>query len=467
MTASIFGFLFGKRRLVQAVLDGLPQLIFVKDGEGRFVWVNAAFAKFLGRKKQQIIGKKDEDFNHRVEDMTYFLAMDKMAFEQRRELTTPLEFATEYQKGPAALFTYKNVCLDGKYVFGVATPIAKSDGLGGLIQTILDAAPDGIYVMDRERRYTLVNQKMVEIFGLSNPSDLLGKIPEDKDIGVIFDGGWKHQDELLLREGNKKSGTTTLTTRDGKTKTLESSRQVVTDSAGSAVGILGFIRDISQMQENAEAQVLSEFLTRLAHQLKNRLFTFETNFKCLKEELNGYKSPAVVDMMAEMAASVDELRKFMSEVGTQIRLRPGPLTAVELEPLITKFANQNRFSDVNIISEIQGSPVVNADETSLREILVEMVTNSRKHILEREERPGGTGRGCVFIRARDESSIDLDCPIVIEVEDNGVGVSADVKRQIFERGVTRTNGGWGVGLADIYQTVCERFGGTICECGQR
>ena len=45
--------------ILQAVIEATPDAIFVKDLEGRYVLVNAAAARFLGRSPQEIVGRND------------------------------------------------------------------------------------------------------------------------------------------------------------------------------------------------------------------------------------------------------------------------------------------------------------------------------------------------------------------------------------------------------------------------
>ncbi len=45
--------------ILQAVIDATPDAIFVKDLEGRYVLVNAAFIRFIGKLHEDIVGKND------------------------------------------------------------------------------------------------------------------------------------------------------------------------------------------------------------------------------------------------------------------------------------------------------------------------------------------------------------------------------------------------------------------------
>jgi diguanylate cyclase (GGDEF)-like protein/PAS domain S-box-containing protein len=47
---------------LRGIIDAVPHPIFVKDGESRFVIVNAAMCDFMGRRFDELVGKLDQDF---------------------------------------------------------------------------------------------------------------------------------------------------------------------------------------------------------------------------------------------------------------------------------------------------------------------------------------------------------------------------------------------------------------------
>src|SRR5258708_13032089 len=46
-------------QILQAVIEATPDAIFVKDLDGRYVLVNEAAARFLGKSPADIVGKRD------------------------------------------------------------------------------------------------------------------------------------------------------------------------------------------------------------------------------------------------------------------------------------------------------------------------------------------------------------------------------------------------------------------------
>src|SRR4051812_26030429 len=62
--------------LLEAVIQATPDAIFVKDIAGRYVLVNDAFARFIGKSPSQIIGRHDLELYDR-ETAELFIESDK------------------------------------------------------------------------------------------------------------------------------------------------------------------------------------------------------------------------------------------------------------------------------------------------------------------------------------------------------------------------------------------------------
>src|SRR5262245_11745630 len=62
--------------ILQAVIEATPDAIFVKDLDGRYVLVNEAMARFLGRPAAEIVGKRDLEL-YPEETARQFIADDQ------------------------------------------------------------------------------------------------------------------------------------------------------------------------------------------------------------------------------------------------------------------------------------------------------------------------------------------------------------------------------------------------------
>ena len=54
---------------VAAVLGAVPDPVFVKDEDSRFVFINDALCKFLSQTRENLIGKSDYDFFPKEEQL--------------------------------------------------------------------------------------------------------------------------------------------------------------------------------------------------------------------------------------------------------------------------------------------------------------------------------------------------------------------------------------------------------------
>ncbi len=53
--------LAGGSGMLRAIVEGTSDAVFAKDLEGRYVFVNTACASFLGKRVEEILGRRDED----------------------------------------------------------------------------------------------------------------------------------------------------------------------------------------------------------------------------------------------------------------------------------------------------------------------------------------------------------------------------------------------------------------------
>lgn len=155
---------------------------------------------------------------------------------------------------------------------------------------------------------------------------------------------------------------------------------------------------------------------------------------------------------AQMAGLIDDLLAHaVAEAGDMVVddiALSGPGGA------LTQAAALLRPEDVLEVPE-DGLPSVHADEVALRQLLANLVGNAVKY-----SRPGEPAH--VRVRAQRQGS-----RVVIEVEDNGIGVDESERALIFQRfhrgDMARpSNRGTGMGLS-ICQAIVRRHGGSI-EC---
>jgi PAS domain S-box-containing protein len=113
--------------LYQSLIEALPQCIFRKDLEGRYVYVNHRFATLFGMKPDEILGKNDFDVNPRPEAEKYrrddqWVVTHEKVFEAVEEIRA--------KKKKLKIRIYKTPVYDSKGrvvgVQGVFSPLVES-----------------------------------------------------------------------------------------------------------------------------------------------------------------------------------------------------------------------------------------------------------------------------------------------------------------------------------------------------
>ena len=210
--------------------------------------------------------------------------------------------------------------------------------------------------------------------------------------------------------------------------------------------------------EHADRQK-NEFLSMLAHELRNPLAPIRTGVDVLR--LRGDSQPEVVwarDMIErqtmQLVRLVDDLLDVSRITGGKIRIELECVdvaavvaTAIETSrPLIDEAGHQLT------VSIPETALCVSCDRVRLAQVLSNLLNNAAKYT-----RSGGTIRLSV---AREGSEA------VFRVQDNGIGIPPEMLSKVFElftqveRSLDRSRGGLGVGLT-LARRLVELHGGRI------
>mgnify|MGYP001098177670 CR=1 FL=1 len=241
----------------QTLLETIPSPIFFKDTEGRYLGCNEAFAAYLGRPRESIIGKTVYDI-------------------------APPELADIYRSHDQELFEHPGVQVYASQVrfadgslrdvqFHKATFNGSDGHLGGLVGVLFDVSDrkhrivadntyDWEFWLDPMGRFEYCSPSCQRIThhpreAFVNDPDLLRRIlhPEDRER---FDQHWRE-----VREGNTpcvEEIQFRVIRPDGSLRWIGHVCQPVFDTQGTYLGIRGSNRDITEQKRAEEALQASE-----------------------------------------------------------------------------------------------------------------------------------------------------------------------------------------------------------------
>ena len=152
-----------ERIRLRTLVQSIPDLVWLKDAEGKFLACNNRLEQLMGRSEAEIIGKTDYDFFDR-ELADFFRKNDRRAMESNR-LTINEEWLTFASDGYRGLFETIKTPLRDLYgnligVLGIARDITERITLSKAVQelhddldTTLKAIPDLLFELDKNGRY--------------------------------------------------------------------------------------------------------------------------------------------------------------------------------------------------------------------------------------------------------------------------------------------------------------------------
>jgi PAS domain S-box-containing protein len=259
---------------LHTLLQTIPDLVWLKDVNGVFLFCNAAFERLLGVRESAIVGKTDYDFVEKsLADS--FRKRDRAAMAANEPIINE-EWLTFAQGGDRGLFqTIKAPMRDAGGalvgILGVARDITKrkqaEEALResqALHHSLVEQMPAGVFRKDPDGRYVLVNSWFCELRGMK-AEEILGKTPEElvavelanhgetrPEITRLLTEGTKHH-ERIMRTGERIEVEEEYAAENGRKRQLHVVKSPVFDPAGKIIGTQGVQFDTTEIKQAEEA----------------------------------------------------------------------------------------------------------------------------------------------------------------------------------------------------------------------
>ncbi|MGG7663641.1 ATP-binding protein [Dyadobacter sp. BHUBP1] len=345
----------------------------------------------------------------------------------------------------------------------------------------LEAIPDGVMVINNERKIELLNESGREILGVA------GERPETLEEQVtrikLLDPTRYHvrfsADTLPVAralQGEKLAGNKIDLVKNDKIYHLETSVQPVIGLDGQIKSAITVFRDITE-RANYEAtlekaRILAEksvrvkdiFLSNVSHEIRTPLNAIIGFTNLLLGEVTDQKSLEYVGYIQyagkNLLELINDILDFSKIEAGQIHLEKTPVSIHELTDSVSAIMH-HRAVEKGITYEAvlyDGLPeFVETDKLRLTQILLNVCGNAVKF----------TERGSVKLHVQPIGEPVNDMQnIRFRVVDTGVGIPKDKLKEVFNRFVqatestTRVFGGTGLGLS-IVKSLVQLFEGTL------
>lgn len=243
--------------LITSLLDSIPDIIFFKDINGIYLGCNPPFAEFVGKDRNQIIGKTDYDlFDKEVADEFRFFDNEMLKIENSSHNE---EWVTYPDGRKVLLDTLKTpyYASDGSLIgiLGISRDITKRNEAetdlrmsNQKLEAIISASPDGIGMTSIDGKIQLMSEKLALMHGYT-----VDKI-EDNIGKSIFEFIDNSNHELLAENikklilGNKENKISEYLAlkSDGSKFFSDVNSSILYDNNGNPSSIIFVERDITE-----------------------------------------------------------------------------------------------------------------------------------------------------------------------------------------------------------------------------
>ena len=457
-----------------ALLDSITDGFLALDLHWCFVYVNSVAAKYLGRHREELIGRNvwDEfpmtigtvfhrEYHRAVRERRSVAFEAVSAFSGRwidvhayptpqglainfRDITDRKRIEDSLRESRERYRAFVANSSEAIWRYELAEPLDMS--------LPLDAQAEHVY---RHARLAEANDALARTYGKAHADELVGRsiakmLSPDPQLALA------HLRELAAAGFSITNAESQQHVVDGR-KLYFSSSLVPTIENGKLLRVWGTQRDITSRKE-VEQMLLDnerkkdEFLAILAHELRNPLAPVRNGLSVLR--LRAASDSILQNTVAMMDRQMTHLVRLVDDLLDVSRITRGKLELRRQNVLLSDVLASAVEASSTLIESKQHELLVDipsealfvyGDPNRLAQVFSNLLSNSAKYT-----EPGGK------IALQTQRS---DAAVIVTVEDNGIGISGEALGAVFEMfsqlhaGEARADGGLGIGLALVRMLV--------------
>ncbi|MCC9656214.1 PAS domain-containing sensor histidine kinase [Rhodopirellula halodulae] len=498
-----------QKRIQETILQRIPAAVFWRDTDGVFIGCNEMFSDFFGLKSPgEIIGKRMNDIilpcdqtNNRLssfcdapDENVELVNVEEQLHNAHGERRTVLAGAT-------SLHDHEHNCFGTLGSFLDVTSLKHAESRAKSLAHLIQESPNELYIIDAETlRLVEANQGFLASIGLDE-SRLATTSPEDF-LKEMSNQDLRQRIAVAMTDPLGRCAFNTVHVRkDGSTFPVHVDYHRSTFENRPVY--VAFCTDLSDSQamerQLAQAQKLEsmgQLAAGIAHEINTpmqcvsgnvefltvsyeRLFNFnDALFDMIKASPSGsfatddldklcqqyrydvlrQQTPDAIDEASNAVMRVIEIvraMKAMSHPGKQ------EMSEVDINTLVRQatIICRNRYKFIaNLNLELCDElPMVPAFAAEMSQVFINLIVNAADAIAERKESEDDLEGQITISTSHDENQVE------IRVQDNGTGMSEDVRSKVFHQFFTTKDvgKGTGLGLSLTYNIVTTKHNGSI------
>lgn len=500
-----------REALLHHLIDSIPDLVYYKDPQGRYMGSNRAFKAFTGKSDAELLGRRDAEIfvdSHLSEEW-------KRSDWSREEglrilddwihvftvLDHPLE-AGEIRSREEWVYSFKGPRV---YLETRKTPYCSPDGqvIGVIgisrdltqrklsenamleneakIRQLVEGVPVGIFVMEASGQSYFANQAALELLGrgILPQGDAAQQLEGYKSFIAGTDIEYPPERNPLVRAFmyKEKCEVTDIETQlpDGRRIPLYCTGAPILDEQGELLYAVSAFSDISELKRKEEeliearekaesaSRAKSDFLANMSHEIRTPMnAVIGLNHLLLKSGLN----PKQQDHVYKVQAAAQNLLGIINDILDFSKIEAGKLRMeripFDLHQVIVNTSNllsmraQEKNLELIIRLKTEMPFELVGDPLRLEQVLLNLAGNAIKF----------TEQGEVEITSEILEESEEQVHLCFHVRDTGIGIRPEQQSRLFQAfsqadsSMTRRYGGTGLGLM-ISKRLVEMMRGHI------
>ncbi len=337
-------------------------------------------------------------------------------------------------------------------------------------RTMINASPDGIFLISLKGIITEVSEIGLELLEINDRSELIGKncyrlIPHEEKatlqnlISRTMEEGLAQNFEIKIRNLNQKIFIS------------ETSASLIQNTDGEPLAFLVIIRDISERKKQEQKQIhasrmasLGEMATGIAHEINqplniisiavdNLVLEADTADSINKDYLLK-KTDRIFENIDRMKNIIDHVRSFSRNQDDFILsgFKVNDSIRNALSMISEQLKHHGIALELNLKSEL---PLIIGNTFKFEQVILNLLSNARDTLLEKKEIALTDFEMFILIRSYQENDF-----LIVEVTDNGMGLSTEDAEQVMLPfySTKEAGKGTGLGLSISYQIIKEMDG---------
>ena len=462
--------------LQRDLLTNTPSIIYIKDLDGRYLFINQTYEKLFHISDQEIKGKTDYDFFPK--DMAdAFRANDLKATNLDRAME--VEEAVPQDDGEhtyiSVKFPLKRASGEIYAVCGISTDITarkKAEETLRKLSTAVEQSPASIVITDKIGNIEYVNPQFEHVTGYTK-HEAIGNNPRILKSGHMPAETYTNLWETITR-GEIWRGELCNKKKNGEIYWEFASICPLKNDAGEVTHFIGVQENISLLKlredelriakEGADTanRAKSEFLANMSHEIRTPMNAvigighLLRNTK-LTDEQQEYLS-AIQSSSMNLLGIINDILDFSKIEAGKMEIQSIEFLLNDvlrnISSLIAPLAGEKALElHISIPETI---PVLMADPLRLGQVLTNLIGNAVKF----------SDRGEIRVSAKILEQESARICLQFAVKDAGIGIELEQQQRLFQpftqanSSLTRRHGGTGLGLT-ISRQLVEMMGGQI------